>query len=468
MKILTKKVIAFFVGLVVWSGLMPCYATQTDPTTAYTNAYIYAYPLVLMQVTKQAMTNVSQPEVSAGKGRAPINQFVHLQSFPSPSFKDVIRPNADTLYSSAWLDVSKEPMVLSVPDTQGRYYVLQMLDAWTNVFAAPGKRTTGTKAQNFVVVGPNWQGQPPKGMRLIKAPTNMVWILGRTQTNGPEDYKNVNQLQAHYKLTPLSAWNTAYMPPTNLPIDTTLASAPPVEQVANMDAVTFLKTFASALKQNPPSRKDAEMLAQLKTINVIPGEDFDATKLTPEQIQQITAAFKQAQNTIAAAENNVVKTINGWQIMRDNIGAYGTHYLTRAYVANQGLGANLPEDAIYPGTAVDSEGQSLTGSQRYILHFAKGQLPPVNAFWSVTLYSPEGFFVENPLQRYTLGDRSQLEPNADGSLDIFIQHDRPGKDQEANWLPAPAGPFNLLMRLYWPKPAALEGKWTPLAVRRAP
>ena len=419
-------------------------------------AYVYAYPLVLMELTKRVMTNRGLP----------LNRFFHAQAFPTPEAKTVIRPNVDTLYSTAWLDLSQGPVILSVPDTGGRFYLIQLLDAWTETFASTGARTTGTKAGAFAIIGPGWKGSLPKGAQVIKAPTNMVWVLGRVQTNGASDYESVHQIQRGFNLTPFRGPGqvapSLSIPPRDPSVD---MNTPPPQQVARMDARTFFKAFADSLKTNAPHEADAPLLAQLKTIGIEAGKDFDATRLAPDVIKGLESAVNDAPKQIAAgfAKNRTVS--NGWAYST-KIGRYGTAYVDRAAIAMFGLGALEPEDAVYGFGGVDSAGRSLNGGSRYVLHFDKGALPPARAFWSVTLYGPDGFFVANSINRYAIGDRDKLAYNPDGSLDIYIQHERPDAGKESNWLPAPEGEFNLAMRLYWPKPDVTSGAWKPPAVRR--
>jgi DNA sulfur modification protein DndE len=427
-----------------------------------TQAYIYAYPMVLMDTTRQVMTNVSSPQ---SNGRAPINQFGNITKFPTPEMKDVVMPNVDTLYSVAWLDLSNGPMVLHVPDTGGRYYVMQMLSAWTNVFAALGSRTSGTCEANFAIVGPNWSGDIPEGMRKLQSPTNLVWIIGRTKTDGPSDYKAVNAIQKQYALTPLESWGKSYTLPkgtVNSKID---MKTTPSEQVAAMSAKTFFSRFAELLKGNPPASEDSKMVDNLAKIGIVPGESFDFSKLDAATRRGLEHAVRSAIEKIHPSEARDSGTATGnWQ-MSLKYGEYGTDYTTRAMVAKEGLGANLAKDAIYPFTNVDADGKTLNGSKQYILHFAKDQIPPVNAFWSVTMYDDHNFLVSNPIDRYALSSWMSFAYNEDGSLDLYIQRDSPGKAWESNWLPAPEGNFVLTMRLYWPKQEILDGCWTPPPVK---
>jgi hypothetical protein len=428
-----------------------------------TEAYVYGYPLVLMDVTRQVMTAVPEPDAR----KAPINQFLHLQSFPDDTFTDVVSPNADTLYSTAWLDLSQGPIVLSVPDMTKRYYVMQMLDAWTNVFASPGTRTTGSSKGDFCIVGPVSRGTLPDGVNVIKSPTSMVWLIGRTQTNGKDDYAAVHAAQSQYKLTPLSAWGREYRPPTDVPVDLSIdRKTPPVEQVAKMDASAFFTRLNRLMKNNPPAPADAGMIKEFKHLGIEPGKAFDLTSLDQGIARGLEMCVRAGQARILSeAKKPHGQKVNGWEFFR-TIGKYGTDYDWRAVVSLIGLGANLPEDALYPRAVTDSDGQPLNGANRYVVHFPNGQLPPVSAFWSITMYNPRQLFVKNPINRFAIGDRDALTLNNDGSLTLYIQHDSPGKDKESNWLPAAEDAFNLMMRLYWPRKPILDGSWRPPAIRR--
>jgi len=426
-------------------------------------AVVYGFPLVVMDATMRASTNVPGPQPNA---HAPVNQFGNMPKYPSASDHTVVRMNIDTLYSWAWLDLSKEPVVLSVPDTHGRYYMMPMLDAWTNVFASPGTRTTGDKVGSFAVTGPGWTGSLPAGVKEIKSPTNMVWIIGRTQTNGPDDYAAVNALQAQYKLTPLSAFGRPYTPPPGVVDPAVDMKVGPGDQVAKMDSTTFFKTLARLMAANPPPVEDAPALAMLAKIGVVPGRDFDPSKLDPAVAKKLEKSVRVALERLQAAAKTWGKPVNGWNVPPMNVGEFGTDYGFRAVVAFIGLGANLPADAIYPFAFVDGDRKPLTGANRYVVHFDKARTPPANAFWSLTMYDAQSFPVENPINRYTISSWMPLEYNKDGSLDVYVQKDSPGKDKEANWLPAAAGDFSVTMRVYWPKPAMLDGSWKPPPVKR--
>ena len=442
-------------------------AKVQEALKAGVEAVVYGLPLIMMDLTKDKTTNVEKPEGFA----APVNQFVNVRAFPDASFKDVVRANVDTLYSSAFLDLSAEPIVLSVPDTHGRYYLMPMLDAWTNIFASPGKRTTGTKAGHYVITGPGWTGKLPKGMTEYKSPTDMAWIIGRTQANGPADYPAVHKIQDGFKLTPLSAFGKPYTPPAGK-VDPALdMKTPPVEQAKNMSAEAYFSRMAALLKSNPPPASEAPILEKLKAIGVVPGEKFDASKLDPSVAKGLEESVKVAFEKLLAASKETGAPVNGWRVPPMVLGNYGTDYGARAVVSLIGLGANLPQDAVYPSAFVDGDGKALNGANKYVIHFDKGATPPVDAFWSVTMYNPDSFFVANPINRFAVSSWMPMKKNKDGSLDLYLQHDSPGKDKEANWLPASDKDFNVTLRMYWPKekaPSIIDGSWKPPAVKQAP
>lgn len=429
-------------------------------------AYTYLYPLVTMDVTRKQFTNVAERDDKVL--RAPMNTFVHARTFPSADFKGVVRPNFDTLYSSAWLDLSKEPMIVSAPDTGGRYYLLPMLDMWTDVFAVPGKRTTGTKAGNFAVVAPGWQGQLPDGVERIQSPTPYIWIIGRTQTNGPKDYDAVHKIQDGYKITPLSQWGKEPEPVKGEVDPKVDMKTPPLEQVNKMPAADYFQYGLALMAANAPHLTDQAINARMRRIGLIPDGTFDFAKLDPAVQQALKQAAEDGLKVMKEKTPTLARVVNGWQMNTDTMGVYGNYYLKRAIVALVGLGANQPEDAVYPFCLTDGKGKPLLGDNKYVLHFAKDQLPPAGAFWSVTMYDEQGFPVANSLNRFALGDRDPMKYNADGSLDIYMQNINPGADKEANWLPAPGAPMamTVTMRIYAPKLEVLTGAWVPPAVNR--
>jgi hypothetical protein len=440
--------------------------TEQDAHAIGVSAYLYFYPLVTMDLTRKQLSNI---EPGKEPGRGPMNTFSNFPTFPPADFRTVVRPNFDTLYSSAWLDLTNEPVIVSVPDTGGRYYLLPMLDMWTDVFASPGWRTTGTQAGNFIVVPPGWRGdfKLPDDAQRINAPTPYVWIIGRTKTDGPADYDAVHKIQAGFRITPLSQWGKPPQP-VQVKIDPSVdMKTPPKIQVDTMPAGKYFAYAAELMKLQPPPITDAPIIAVMERIGIEPGKSFDIAKLDPAVRTGLESAPQDAQKLMAWKVPTVAAVVNGWSMNTNTMGVYGNYYLKRAIIAQLGLGANLPEDAIYPNNLGDQAGQSLDGTNKYTLHFDKGATPPVAAFWSVTLYDQEGFQVANPLNRFAVSSWMPFKYNPDGALDLYFQNESPGADKEANWLPAPKGPFNLTMRLYAPKEDALTGRWNPPPVTRA-
>lgn len=427
-------------------------------------AYCYFYPLVTMDVTRRQCVNLPPGE---RPGFGPTNSFLHMRAYPDANFRTVVRPNFDTLYSCAWLDISREPVIVSVPDTGGRYYLLPMLDMWSDVFAVPGWRTSGTTAQQYAITPPGWSGQIPQGIEHIDAPTPYVWIVGRIKTDGTEDYRTVNALQDGLSVTPLSLWGKPARPP-EVTIDPSIdMTTPPLETVNNMPAKVFFAQAAELLKQNKPHQTDWSLIARLKSVGFEAGKSFDIDKLDPSAASELVRGAEAGLKLIKDKVKIMGRPVNGWLMNTDSMGVYGNYYLKRAIVAMVGLGANQPEDAIYPLNLADADGQPVQGENNYVLHFAADQLPPVNAFWSVTMYDADGFQVANSIDRFAISSWMPLKKNADGSLDIYIQHENPGSDKESNWLPAPrAGVLGITMRLYAPRQSVLNGDWLPPAIRK--
>jgi len=436
--------------------------TEQEAHSIGVDAYIYFYPLVTMDVTRKQLTNVEP-----GKGiGAPMNALFNVPAFPTAEMTQVVRPNFDTLYSFGYLDLTKEPMVVSVPDTGGRYYLLPMLDMWTDVFASPGWRTTGTQAGNFLITPRGWSGTVPAGFAQIEAPTPYVWIIGRTKTDGPSDYDAVHKIQAGYKITPLSEWGKP-LKPVEVKIDPSVdMKTPPKIRVDTMKTGAYFAYAAELLKLQPPHLTDQPIIARMKRIGIEPGKNFDIDKAAPAVKKGLEGVAEDGQRLMAWKVPTIARVANGWSMNTDTMGVYGNYYLKRAIVAQLGLGANVPEDAIYPLNLGDESGKPLDGANKYTISFEKGAAPPVNAFWSITLYDSDGFQVANSLNRFAVSSWMPFKYNPDGSLDLYFQNESPGADKEANWLPAPKGSFNLTMRLYAPKSEALTGKWNPPPVTK--
>jgi hypothetical protein len=440
----------------------PAALTAPEAEAIATLGYLYGYPLVLMDATRASSAT-------------PPNRFAHAGEFPDDRFTAVVTPNVDTLYSQAWLDLGAEPIVLSVPDVGRRYYTMPLLDAWTNVIAAPGTRTTGNGNGAFAIIGPGWRGDLPPSLEAIQAPTDMVWLIGRTYTAGTKDYDAVHAIQRQYQLLPLRAWaKTTAATGTNRTAATAPVAAasahpdgePPVAQVDRLGAGPFFARLARLMQANPPAENDEPLVRRLGQLGILPGATFDLARLPATIVDAIEGGVAAARARLRGGGLEATgKIVNGWRVRLD-LGRYGTGYEQRAVIALTGLGANVAEDAVYPTTDVDAAGQPLSGEHRYRLRFAPGALPPVKAFWSVTLYNNQHFLAQNPIGRYALGDRDPLRAEPDGALDLLIQRDDPGAELRANWLPAPAEGFSLTMRLYFPKAAVLDGRWRPPAVER--
>ena len=397
----------------------------------------------------------------AGQNKAPINQFAHLRVFPTDKVTDVISSNVDTLISTAWVDVAAEPMILTIPESKGRYFMMPLFSAWTDVFASPGLRTTGMQKGNYAITGPGWTGELPNDVKQIKAPTNNVWVVGRIYAKGKADMERAYSFQDRLKLTRLSQYGQFVEVPSsvdfNLDVD---VRTPPAEQVDSMDARNFFALFAQELKRNPPAPEDKVMVEKLARIGVVPGQDFNYKKLNTEEQRLFNNGYFAGQELlIDSIREGQARATQGWSVSR-LIGAYGTDYRSRAVIAKLGLGANTKQDILYPRAVADSTGHTLNGGYKYVLRFNRRNLPPVNGLWSLTVYNSRQGLVKNSMARFALSNKDSLKYSRDGSLDIYFQAASPGGGKEANWLPTPEGEdFNVIMRLYWPKQAALDGSW---------
>jgi len=473
MKLVKQVATALFLGAVVAiprtagadesSSLRPMEAVSIA-----VDAYIYGYPLVTFDTVRKQQTNVAKPDAE----HAPMGQMIKMRSYPAVDNHCCAAPNADTLYTEVWLDVSKEPWIFGIPDMGERYYIMPMLDAWSEVFEVAGSRTTGGQAQTYAITGPGWSGTLPQGVKEIKSPTAMVWILGRIYSAGtPEDYQAVHALQDKFTVVPLSAYGTPYAPPPGV-VDRNFDMKTAVrKQVNAIDAVTYFKLLAQLMKSNPPSAQDAPMVARMAKIGLVPGQDFDPSKLDLLDREVIKTVPKLALVDMGLRLKEE-KTTNGWLYFTKGVGNFGTDYRLRGMANLLGPGWNRAQDAVYPLSQKDAKDDAYDGAKYgYVVRFEKGQLPPAEAFWSLTMYDTDFFFVPNPIHRYDLAQRNKLVANPDGSVDMYLQAASPGKDKEANWLPAPKGKFMLVMRIYSPTgtpPSILDGSWTPPPVKRVP
>lgn len=407
-------------------------------------AYICSLPLVLMDITRQQMTG------------------------PNPSSQDMIRPNVDTYYVSSWLDLNKGAIILSVPDTHDRYSVISMLDAYTNIFASSGTRTTGNGKRRYLITPPGWKGKVPAGMKRIAAPTHSVWIIGRIQVNSSDgDIKTMVSRQQQYKLTLLSNGEEyTYTHSSVLTNDSILLKGLPKAIVERMPVEEYFNYVNKLIAAYPPPEAEQKMLQRFTRIGVGSGLLFTLRSFPMAVRSAISALPKEIPAELRKILFSPLTMENGWNIRRLSWGIRNIDYPKRAAAALIGLENHLPEDAIYPICHIDSERKRLNGGNRYVLHFEKGQTPPTNAFWSITMYNRNGKLVDNTLYRYAIGNRNGLLANADGSVDIYIQHTPPGEEKERNWLPAPKDDFNLCLRVYYPKQSAINGSWKMVPVRR--
>lgn len=438
-----------------------------DLTTTAIDAYIYGYPMMSVDVDARQATNVAAPEES----RAPVNQIGSRDTFPGPDFKRVVAPNVDTLYSIAHLDLTAEPLVFQWPALGQRYFLFPFLDAWTNVIATPGSRTTGQAPGTLILAGPDWDGSTPAGIDLpadtisVRSPTNIAWGIARIYTTGTEeDRAAVHAIQEQLRIVPLSAWGTNYTPPAGHVDPKINMDIPTVEQVNSLDAAAYFGRLTDLLASNPPSPADAPLLSRMAALGIVPGKSFDLDALEPAARSALEAAPKAGLERITTAGPADVPLSNGWNLLL-SAGDYGTDYVVRAFVALIGLGANRIEDAFYPNARHDSAGELLDGTNKYVVHFSSA--PPVRGFWSLTAYTAERFLVPNPINRYAIRSDDPVITNGDGSFDLYLQADSPGGDKEANWLPVPAAAFSMTLRMYWPEEAALNGGWPMPTITKA-
>lgn len=441
-------------------------ATQPETTTTATareialEAYVYLYPLVLMERTRLQATNVEHAGEHLGRG--PVDTFAHFREYPPDSFKDVVKPNFDTLYSPAWLDLREEPRIISLPATD-LYYLAPIYDMWSDLFACPGTRTNGAVAGDFAICAPGWEGELPDGVKRLDCPTPWAWTIVRTKAS-PATYPEVRAFQDQLAITRLAEWPGPASEVVGTVDPAVDAKNPPLRQVVALDGAEFFGEAMKILREIPTHAADNPILERMERIGLVPGEPLDLAA-TPGGGEVLKAAVPAAIARITERQKTLVAPVEGWLSVTESIGSWGVNYLRRACIDLIGLGANLPEDAVYPISYFDVDGKPYDGSSAYVLHFDADALPPAKAFWSLTMYEEEGFQVPNALDRFAIGDRDDLRFNDDGSLDLQIAASEPAEGS-ANWLPAPTGSFNLCLRLYYPEASVLDGSWTPPGVRK--
>ena len=397
----------------------------------------------------------------------PTNDLISLGRLVGPATRLVVLPNVDTLYTLAHIDLRVQPLVLHVPDTGGRYYTMQLLDAYTNTFAYVGRRATGTHRGNYAIVGPRFHGRLPASVKRITSPTPDVWLLGRTLVDGPSDLPRVVQIERKYSLTPLSVFVSGHTTP---PIVITGPLPQPKPKFSIPNDLRYFDLLGDALRSDPPPAGERGLLRLFASVGVGPGLHPSQEHLAATVRTALTAAITAGPRAIGAEvvreHNRSARSHNGWLVPPAGTGNAGSDFLLRAVIATVGLGANVPAEALYPIAMTDSFGRALSDNHDYVLHFRAGELPPVRAFWSVTMYATDLFLVPNPIDRYSVGDRTPgLRRSGDGSLDIYIAHSAP-RGHESNWLPSPQGGFVLALRLYQPTAAVLRDRWPLPIIRR--
>ena len=426
------------------------------------DAYIFAFSMLENYKTMY----VQAVDENLPTFRAPFNQFFHMRQLLGPEFTEVVGPNNDTLYSLAWLDLGREPVVLSLPDFDERYYVIQIVDMYTFNVEYIGARATGYQAAKYLFAGPGWDGPTPEGIDGVRRTEGrFMFLLGRTAVSGGEDVPAVNALQDQFDLMPLSAYLGQPVPDPAPSLN-----FPPYDP-RKAASIGFIDYFNFLLGQLDPGQDERPLLKKWAQIGVQPGEPFDPETLESEIRQAVAEGVAAAHEKIKAESLQVGRNVNNWTLIGEGFGyrsMVGGKDLLRAAANMAGLYGNNPEEAYNFGAAKDGDGEPLDASKHnYVIHFKTP--PPVKAFWSVTMYKlPTPLFVANPIKRYSIGDRTPgFNPNEDGSVTIYLQHESPGPEKEANWLPAPDGPFALALRIYWPGQDVLDGKWEPSAIKKA-
>jgi hypothetical protein len=441
-----------------------------DASSLAKEAFEFGAPLLLTSIQADYLAHVTEPTGL----RAPVNQFAHGRAFVDASDRTVVGFNVDNLYSFAVVDVSDEPIVMSVPEMGDRYWVMQLIDAWNGVPAAPGSRTHGGRGGVFLLTSPGYSGDVPDGMEEIRCPTAVTMIGGRTYCSGPDDYAAVHALQDECRLTPLSRWKHGplsrlgedYEPPSFVPLKEGVDGETLVtDQFMELSAGQFYRKLNALLVGNPAYAPDSPVLERLETIGIGPGLDFELSSFPTRVEAAIELGYQLGRVEMMKAAQSLGEPVNGWSLTYD-MGRFGTKYAYRAAWTLVGIGGNLMEDAFYPTTTFDGDGDDLSGADRYELTFAAGEIPPASAFWSLTMYDDEAYLVPNELDRYAVGDRTSFTYAPDGSLTIYMQHENPGPDKEANWLPAPEGEFRLALRLYVPTKRVVDRNWVPSPVRK--
>lgn len=441
-------------------------SSSNQPEDIATLAYIWGFPLVSME---RQFNFVTSPNVPPGVGRGPANTLSCARDLVNASFTDVVSPNSDTLYCQTQFDLTEEPVVVVVPPINDRYYTFEFLDAYTNVFAYIGSRATGGTGGTYLIAGPEWNGQIPDGMTKIWSPTNLAWFINRILVKGSTDLDNVHSYQDKINVKPLSIFQTNGTSGSTKSVKVEMnATQVPIGPQPSLIAPTGIKIYdeiGAAMRGNSPNPPDPPLITKLAKLGIGPGK-IPSQEANDTIKAALETGITEGQKLIDARVANAGTVVNGW-LVNALAGAYGADYLFRAAITQLGLGANIAQEALYPATFTDNKGAPLNGNSSYLIHFAPGQTPPVDAFWSITMYNNKSLFVDNPINRYSIGKYTEgLKNNTDGSVDIFIQHTSPVEEKVSNWLPSPQGPFNMIMRTYLPQPGILNGTWSLPSVQQ--
>lgn len=474
-------------GLSAAALLAGCASKAPQPKTSggwlkdqVADAYTFGFPLVASDIAREraAGGDANRP------GQAPLNTLRHATALPPVGAPGT--PSVDTLESTAWLDVASDPVIVSLPAApRGRYYDARAFDAWTDVLYSSAERAPFPKAQTIAFVPAGWKGNLPAGALRIESTTRYVWLSIRVRVNGQRDVREARKVQTAMQVETLSGAQRAVAAADSTPAATgawpgttatvnanaaataersaTPASAmSPAEQAESLDANAFFARLARALDDNPPSADDAHAMSQLADLGVVPGEPVQFRK---SDAGLLSTGVADGRERLATVPSNAL-TKNGWTWFGDGVGNYGSDYTLRAYLARRQPGTATKESEVRPVARVDSDGHPLNGANTYVVHFAPNQVPPVRGFWTLTAYTKDGALADDKVPRLSVSDHDKLKKNRDGSFDVIVSGASPGKARVSNWLPAPGGDFQLVMRLYAPKPQAADGSWAPPAVQR--
>ncbi|OWT74988.1 MULTISPECIES: DUF1254 domain-containing protein [unclassified Achromobacter] len=473
---ISRRLACFFLAGGLAGGSLAQAPADVSPQEARSIAadgYLYAYPLMVMEIARRIQTNVVDPDMRLGTG-APLNRFTHMARLPDPLLHDIgPTPDIDVLWSSMWFDVAREPLVIDVPNAKGRYFMMTVADMWSDVFAAPGTRTTGAGegVRCYAIVAPDWRGKLPRGVELLRAPTSSGWLQVRIALDGAGDLAAAQAFQAGLNAMPFSNWRKKGATPQPGKYDVALLRRPPDEQVAGMSPEDYFATFAELAGRYAPHDNDTPILQRLRRIGIEPGSRFEFKRLPAVLQTAIEQGVQAGQAQVRSPPEPRAGNV-GLIMPLKRRGSYGTDYALRARSMRPGYSpapwvAPLSDDMVQVRADTDTDGRLLDGTFRYEIRFERKQLPPVQSSWSITLYNDRDELLDNLGNRHAVRMRDKINVEEDGTATIYLQYEQPLAERTRNWLPAPqSGHFSLVMRLYWPQDAAVEGTWKPPQIRR--